>query len=468
MPSPTFLTISFGADSVQLPWSSRHRTVDVARNLVALHTPELVSWLCSRYGCATTASSSSSSLQAPHKVLVEVVTNSGAFVCADVQQLEETLRMVGERGGTSSDSLNVEAVVLAAAMASTVTADGRPMLQKLYRRDIQLLQGSLEVILDSNEESVGRIAFDKSRGATLLELEDAVEELPWVTRWRRSNEKRHEEFVLGWRLRHNSNKMPKLSSGPSPSSTTTMRIDGEADTKALSNDVRVYGHDHVLLVVVLPDRLAEKAAQEGGVPLRKATHHTAAPAVKKGTAMRNVVSPINSRPERVVAVVEETFEAEDNDVDYIAISYVLNPPVITVIGFMEEPQLKVLSDTIIQQCVSAGRVAALRTGPPAFSRSDKNAGVFPVYHLSLTKWYFSEVQELALTVAILDAMSELRLFRMVPLDGSCEKESANSIHEQRARSRMMLNMGGARAVVNAGDSTQVASKRSAQFFFVPK
>jgi hypothetical protein len=293
--------------------------------------------------------------------------------------------------------------------------------------------------------------------------------------------------------------------------------------------VRVYGHDDVVLVLTLPELRPDDGAMAAAASAsmkqqadlqqtaRNVLHKQVAPLQRPSSAVasrneattttpqRRGVDPTTSpstlrsgrkRPQSATPVVsqargtasggrgaamksvrpsgqpveeeEELFDTVDDDVDYISISYVLNPPEITIVGFLEDTQLQALSASIIERCVSESRVAALRTGPPAFLRMVQNVGVFPSYRMTMSKWYFDEVQELALILAILDAVSDMNVFRYVPLDGMCEKDPANSIYEQRLKSRMMLSMGNARATVGMGERNQAAAKRSQQFLFMPK
>lgn len=509
--SYTTLTVRYGADDAQLPWSSRHKAIDVAKNLVQLHTPELSAWLGSRFGGSSTAASQSQAV--PYKTFVEVGSGASSFVCADIQQLEMSLGVVN--GTATSNNATVEVVVLAALSFS---ADGRPQFQKLYRTDVQLLNGALDVVLSTSGEVVGRLPFDKARPSTLTELEDGVDELPWVVRWKRSITDQKllaVDIGLGWRVQTSNGKAP----------AQVMRIDGDADTRALANDVRVYGHDHVVIVLNLPDLRPEDGAMASGPSLRqqaelqqtarKVLNKNVAPVQRPGSAAATraapeVTTPQQSnltagaspttlrsgrkRPQSATPMSSlgsssaaasggggktksvrpgtthevELFDHVDDDVDYISISYVLNPPEITIVGFLEDTQLQALSENIIKKCVSEGRVAALRTGPPTFLRMVQNVGVFPSYRMTMSKWYFDEVQELSLILAILDAVSELDVFRYVPLDGMCEKSSADSIYEQRMRSRTMLSMGNARATLGGGEVHQAAAKRSQQFLFMPK
>lgn len=371
------------------------------------------------------------------KVAFDLETQLGNFVCCDRQQLFDTIDLAYPIGDVCPATLNAEVVVL--TFSDTV--------KKLKRSDINsLIEGHIQVTLSTDgSQSTARCPFDKNRPPTLLELEDAIE-----SAFVNSGVKYPENVKLTWSV-----AAPALDSRDHVAVAHT--LDGTADVAALANDVRCYGFDRVNLHAV-----AEQSSL-----LAKPLCAPEAAAARKTT-----------QPAKPTNVTTDRFDTEDTDIDYVAISYSINPPVITVIGFLGDENLATLCSGILDACVTPARVAMMRMrgGNIGFRKTPKNAGTSPVHVLELSKSYFDEAQEMQLAVTILDTMehafagekSTKMKFRYVPMDGMGEREITTTA-EQRDRSKTFLNITAARAGADLASHSYKSSgtsKTSAQFFFI--
>lgn len=407
-------------------------------------------------------------------VAVEVATSVGSIVCCDAHQWATTMEVC--KPGDKSGNVAAEVVLLVAgALPGNAPAGTLEPVKKLYRKDVAfLLSGSLPVVSRKSGESLGRIPFDKNRLPTVTELEEVVQGV--------SRDLATCAFTIGWRV-----------VGPGARDGAVLVIDGDADVKALGADVKAFGVDGVELCVEVASiggpagqsqQNDSSAALPSAAKANKATpssQSTSASPQSRKSAPRGPASASNStatakgspRRGNKSAAPSRLDDAsqppeEDNDIDYVAISYELNPPQITVVGFLGEPGLAALCSGILGDCVTGARVAMMRTAPPKFEKTSVIGGGFPVYVLNLSRSYFDEAQEMKLTCCILDTMEQMGVFRVVPMDGSVTAVTSMT-QQSRERSRMMMSMNAARvASATPRPIDTNGAKRSAQFFFIPR
>lgn len=374
----------------------------------------------------------------------------------------------------------------------------------------------------SEWKEAGQIPFDRNRRSTVTEMEDALLDHCDVPLGHSLD-----RMALFWRVVAPHGGGP---AGPSSSTTLPYRpksaiaasagtvstsrstsnsssngsggfhpITGEAEVVALMNDVRVFGWDAVQIYAVmairplLPTSLPAAAttpqqqqrfnnSYNSATPTQSTAAAPAAPASSSSSrsasagrkSQRKSAAPSSS----TAAPLEE--EEVDTDVDYVVIQYTVNPPLITVVGFLDDDSLNLLAKEILSRCVSDAvrRAMAASSSTCCFVREPRNAGggIFPVYRLELSKCFFTEVQEMQLTLTILDTMDTMAAasggsgFRYVPMDDVSTRTSETLSSKARENTAMGLNINATRVSQSMQQSAGRgdAALRTTTFLFLPR
>ena len=306
-----------------------------------------------------------------------------------------------------------------------VLAPNGHTIQILTRVDLEGSCNTIPIVAATTMRKLGDAVIDLNRPPTLTELEDLITDAV---------------SVVPQKLYYQTNPTERIP------------IEGGADIAAFCADAVAFRESISIIVdctvLQVPSAPAVKTASTTSVEVSR-TAKCAAPTRTKAPPPAEAAAPMPP-------------PASESGAEFVSISFQCNPPVITLVGDIEQSELSNMSEQILEKCIGAR--AALYKTRPAFE-SLGIVGGQPAYRLELSRASFDDVHEMQMILVCLDTMDKFEQYRVVPMDGLTDIQK--TLHQTASeRNRTALTLGSTKPapILQPG----VPAKRFVEFFFIAK